>query len=99
MADDFWGGTSCAIELDDWLAPEALAGLDEFSHVEVVFVLDRVDPGAVETGARHPRNRTDWPLVGILAQRGSRRPNRIGVSRCRSPARHRLHSCRIRRAC
>ncbi|MFF4058380.1 TrmO family methyltransferase [Streptomyces sp. NPDC001668] len=26
---------------------------------------------------------TDWPLVGIFAQRGTNRPNRIGVSRCR----------------
>jgi tRNA (Thr-GGU) A37 N-methylase len=33
-------------------------------------------------GARHPRGRTDWPLVGIFAQRGKARPNRIGVTTC-----------------
>jgi tRNA (Thr-GGU) A37 N-methylase len=33
-------------------------------------------------GARHPRNREDWPLVGIFAQRAKARPNRIGVSTC-----------------
>ena len=37
----------------------------------------------IETGARHPRGNTDWPRVGIFAQRGKNRPNRIGVSRCR----------------
>ena len=37
----------------------------------------------METGARHPRNRLDWPLVGILAQRARRRPNRLGLSTCR----------------
>ena len=28
------------------------------------------------------RGRTDWPLVGILAQRAKDRPNRIGVTTC-----------------
>ncbi|MDT0347467.1 TrmO family methyltransferase domain-containing protein [Streptomyces litchfieldiae] len=39
-------------------------------------------PGRVHTGARHPRGNADWPLVGIFAQRGKDRPNRLGVSRC-----------------
>ena len=39
--------------------------------------------GEIQTGARHPRGRTDWPKVGILAQRGKGRPNRIGVTACR----------------
>jgi tRNA (Thr-GGU) A37 N-methylase len=42
-----------------------------------------VDESAVTTGARHPRNRLDWPKVGIFAQRGKNRPNRIGVTICR----------------
>jgi len=33
-------------------------------------------------GARHPRGRTDWPRVGIFAQRAKARPNRIGVTTC-----------------
>jgi hypothetical protein len=31
----------------------------------------------------HPRGNTDWPLVGIFAQRDKNRPSRLGVSRCR----------------
>ena len=30
--------------------------------------------------ARHPRNNPAWPLVGMLAQRGKNRPNRLGVT-------------------
>ncbi len=36
-----------------------------------------------ERGARHPRDRADWPKVGIFAQRGRMRPNRIGYTICR----------------
>ena len=35
-------------------------------------------PARVVHGARHPRNNQDWPAVGIFAQRGKNRPNRIG---------------------
>ncbi|MFC1437031.1 SAM-dependent methyltransferase [Streptacidiphilus sp. N1-10] len=82
--DDHWGTVTAAIELDsDQFSPEALAGLADFSHLEVVYHFHLVPEEKVETGARHPRNRQDWPLVGIFAQRGKNRPNRIGVSRCR----------------
>jgi tRNA (Thr-GGU) A37 N-methylase len=60
-----------------------VGGLDGFSHLEVVYHFDRVPVERIETGARHPRGNTDWPLVGIFAQRGKNRPNRIGVPRCR----------------
>ena len=81
LADDFWGKVDAEIILADHLPDEAFAGLDGFSHVEVIFLMDRVDPARVETGARHPRERMDWPLVGIFAQRGKARPNRIGLTR------------------
>lgn len=35
------------------------------------------------TGARHPRNNKEWPAVGIFAQRGKNRPNRLGSTICR----------------
>ena len=82
--DDDWDAVTATVTLDaDRFAPEVLDGLAEFSHVEVVYVFDRVDPGAVETGARHPRGNPEWPRVGIFAQRAKGRPNRIGVSVCR----------------
>jgi tRNA-Thr(GGU) m(6)t(6)A37 methyltransferase TsaA len=83
VRDDDWGAERAVLLLDERFSPDALLGLSEFSHLEVVYVFDRVDPHAVETGARHPRGNTDWPRVGIFAQRAKDRPNRIGVSRCR----------------
>ena len=64
-------------------APDALAGLEDFSHVEIVFTFHKLDAAEIVSGARHPRGRTDWPKVGIFAQRGKVRPNRLGVTICR----------------
>jgi tRNA (adenine37-N6)-methyltransferase len=83
-ADDHWSSERVEIELDAaQFSTEAVAGLDGFSHLEVIYFMHGVEPDEVETGARHPRNRKDWPKVGILAQRAKRRPNRMGLSRCR----------------
>lgn len=81
--DDGWDALPAAIHLDpEQFGPEALAGLETFSHVEIIFVFDRVGGNEIERGARHPRGRTDWPLVGIFAQRGKGRPNRLGHTVC-----------------
>ncbi|MDB5705365.1 MAG: tsaA [Sphingomonas bacterium] len=81
--DDDWDRETAIIELEPRFGPEALFGLDAFSHAEIAFVFDQVPDSKIETGARHPRNREDWPLVGIFAQRGKSRPNRIGITVCR----------------
>lgn len=78
--DDFWGATQVKIELDPGMPDDALAGIEDFSHLEIVYLFDQVDPLCVVTGARHPRGNMDWPLVGIFAQRGKNRPNRIGCT-------------------
>ncbi len=81
--DDDWAEVRATIVLDrELFTPEALRGLEEFSHVEVVYVFDRVDPASVETTARRPRKNPAWPEVGVFAQRAKGRPNRIGVSVC-----------------
>ena len=82
--DDNWDSVESRVVLDSSLfGPEATASLGDFSHVEVVYHFDRVPDSEIQTGARHPRDRKDWPKVGILAQRGKGRPNRIGVTICR----------------
>ena len=81
---DHWGDNRSRIELDAReFGPEALAGLDQLSHIEVFFVFHLHADEPTERGARHPRDRTDWPKVGIFAQRGRMRPNRIGYTICR----------------
>jgi tRNA-Thr(GGU) m(6)t(6)A37 methyltransferase TsaA len=84
VADDDWDREQAYIELDETrFDDDALAGLDLFSHVEVIFLMDRVDPAKIEIGSRFPRNNPAWPRLGIFAQRGKNRPNRIGLTVCR----------------
>ena len=78
--DDYWGGVESSIVLTDAMEPDALLGLDAFSHAEIIYCLDRVAPDGVIRGARHPRNNPDWPRVGIFSQRARNRPNRIGAT-------------------
>jgi tRNA (adenine37-N6)-methyltransferase len=81
--DDDWDRVNSVIQLDlTLLGDEATVGLRSFSHVEVVYVFDRVTPETVVRGSRHPRGNPDWPEVGILAQRAKNRPNRIGTTVC-----------------
>jgi tRNA-Thr(GGU) m(6)t(6)A37 methyltransferase TsaA len=81
--DDNWGSVEAEIRLDaSRFKPEVLAGLQDFSHIEVVYVFHRVSEVEINYSARHPREREDWPLVGIFAQRARLPPNRLGVSTC-----------------
>jgi tRNA-Thr(GGU) m(6)t(6)A37 methyltransferase TsaA len=82
ILDDDWGAVTARIELEPRFTAEALAGLDAFSHLEIVYHFHLVPDDKIETGARHPRGRTDWPRIGIFAQRGKNRPNRLGVTVC-----------------
>lgn len=83
VQDDSWGGERACIELVKGFEPEALFGLEDFTHAEIIFYFDKVPDAKIETGARHPRGNEDWPLVGIFAQRGKNRPNRLGLCICK----------------
>ncbi|XOQ14626.1 MAG: tRNA (N6-threonylcarbamoyladenosine(37)-N6)-methyltransferase TrmO [Shouchella clausii] len=82
MTDDHWGSVISEIVVNEKIPLSALKGLDSFSHLEIVFHMDQVDQNKIVYQDRHPRNNTDWPSVGIFAQRAKGRPNAIGVSRC-----------------
>ncbi len=81
--DDDWGAVESVIRIDaSRFAPDAVAGLADFSHLVVVFQFHLVDESEVQRGARRPRGNPDWPAVGMFAQRAKMRPNRLGVSTC-----------------
>jgi tRNA (adenine37-N6)-methyltransferase len=80
LEDDDWDRVPVHVELAPDVPPEALDGIEEFSHAEIVYCFDRVAESAVERGARHPRGNPAWPRVGIFAQRAKDRPNRLGVT-------------------
>ncbi len=77
--DEGWGSVEARIVVEPPLRP-GLLGLDGFSHVLVVVLLDgaRFDP--VRHLVRRPRGRADLPEVGIFAQRAKDRPNPLGVT-------------------
>jgi len=58
---------------------EALDGIMEFSHLYVLFWMDRV-PGEDKALRVYPRGRRDMPQVGVLATRSRRRPNSVGLT-------------------
>ncbi|MEX0139606.1 SAM-dependent methyltransferase [Massilia sp. LMS1-1-1.1] len=81
--DDNWGDVVSELVFDAAQLTEAsLVGIEEFSHLEVIFLMHLVDPSNIPLGARHPRNLKHLPTIGILAQRPKARPNRLGLSRC-----------------
>jgi tRNA-Thr(GGU) m(6)t(6)A37 methyltransferase TsaA len=81
--DDFWGNVISTIELDGSLVTaDSVLGLSDFSHILVVYHLDKIADTNIVWSADHPRGNLNWPKVGIFAQRKKARPNRIGVSVC-----------------
>ena len=58
---------------------EALKGIEEFSHIYVLFWLDKISTKDRPLKV-HPRGRKDLPLVGVFATRSMFRPNPIGLT-------------------
>jgi tRNA-Thr(GGU) m(6)t(6)A37 methyltransferase TsaA len=59
---------------------EALKGIAEFSHLFVLFWLNKISLRERKTLKVHPRGREDLPLLGIFATRTNLRANPIGLT-------------------
>jgi tRNA-Thr(GGU) m(6)t(6)A37 methyltransferase TsaA len=59
---------------------EALEGIEEFSHLFVLFWLHKITSEERKTLKVHPRSREDLPLLGVFATRTKLRPNPIGLA-------------------
>jgi tRNA (Thr-GGU) A37 N-methylase len=75
--DDNWDDVVSTVELAQDVPDEALHGLTDFSHVEVVFFADWAEDVPPGPWHRRPRGNQEWPDIGVLAQRNKDRPNRI----------------------
>lgn len=73
---DAWGDIYSDIHIKEEYV-DGLEGLSDFSHVMVVFYLDRSSDFLLKV---HPRGKKDLPLVGVFSTRAPIRPNFIGVS-------------------
>jgi tRNA-Thr(GGU) m(6)t(6)A37 methyltransferase TsaA len=79
---DHWADVESVIEVAERFGDEPFTGLADFSHVEVVFVFDRLAERPDYRRPLRPRGRAELPAVGVFADRGPRRPNRIGCTIC-----------------
>lgn len=53
--------------------------MNDFSHVIIIYYLDKAKFDINKNLQRIPQNRDDIPLVGIFSQRGKDIPNQIGM--------------------
>ena len=60
---------------------ESLEGIQEFSHIFVLFWLHKIEDKTKGIKKVHPRGRQDMSLLGIFATRTPYRPNPIGLTR------------------
>jgi tRNA-Thr(GGU) m(6)t(6)A37 methyltransferase TsaA len=79
---DHWGDVESTIIVEPRFGDRCLTGLAGFSHVEVAFFFDRLAEREDYRQPLRPRGRADLPEVGVFADRGPRRPNRIGCTIC-----------------
>jgi len=71
-----WSGVVSEIEIDPALT-EVLDGLEEFSHIVVLFWFHKVTAGEMPLKIR-PMGKQELPLIGLFATGTPNRPNRIG---------------------
>lgn len=77
--DDNWKNIISDIELADHIPTEAFNYIEDFSHLEIIYYLDQVNPQDIVFSG-HPRGNHNYPSVGILGQRKKDRPNTLGLA-------------------
>ncbi len=77
--DVAWGSNVSVVELQENYYG-GLEGLEDFSHVIILYYLDKAEYLKEKHLKRRPQNRDDMPLRGIFSQRGKDRPNKIGMT-------------------
>jgi len=79
IEDRDWRAVEAEIHVDESLV-DGLRGLEEWSHIVIIFYLhrSRFDPKA--DMVRHPMDREDMPRRGFLATRSNYRFNPLGLT-------------------
>ena len=77
--DDHWTGPAI-IRLNPDFPPEVVQGLDEFSHLLVVWHFHRASPADGAVHSRSPRSHPAWPSTGTFVHRNHPAPNQLAQS-------------------
>ncbi|MGB1247447.1 MAG: SAM-dependent methyltransferase [Chitinophagales bacterium] len=80
VIDDNWSTIISEIHLAEEIMSEAFEGIQDFSHLQIIFYMDRVDDKKAIAQCRHPRNNQSLPKLGTYAQRNKNRPNKLGLT-------------------
>jgi tRNA-Thr(GGU) m(6)t(6)A37 methyltransferase TsaA len=59
---------------------DALSGIDEFSHIIVIYWMHKTSSSGRSVLKVHPRRNQNLPLVGVFATRSPARPNPMGIA-------------------
>lgn len=59
---------------------EALSGVEDYSHLFIIFYMHQASMEGKPVLKVHPRGRADIPLQGVFATRSPQRPNPIGLT-------------------
>lgn len=78
VTDESWGNIVSEIKISPKLSENCLAGIEEYSHLEIIFYFHLADPSKINISSSHPRENPEFPEVGIFAQRKKLRPNLLG---------------------
>jgi tRNA-Thr(GGU) m(6)t(6)A37 methyltransferase TsaA len=77
-----WSEVVSNIVIDSHLA-EALDGLDQFSHLIVLYWMHQLNPRRKLPLKVHPMGKAELPLMGRFATRSPSRPNPVGQATVR----------------
>lgn len=78
IEDDNWGDVVSEITMIDKIPADSLTGIEEFSHLEIIFYFHLADHSKINISTTHPRENKKFPKVGIFAQRKKSRLNLLG---------------------
>jgi tRNA-Thr(GGU) m(6)t(6)A37 methyltransferase TsaA len=76
--DDNWSEIISVSTLQEHIPAEAFDGIEQFSHLEIIFYFDKVEEKDIVYSGR-PRGNPNYPVTGIFAQRKKDRLNKIGL--------------------
>ncbi|PAX87234.1 transcriptional regulator [Streptomyces albidoflavus] len=80
VQDDYQAGVKSIIRINEKYPLETLQGIEEFSHLLVLWHFHLARPEDIQLHARSPRGNARWPATGTFVHCNHRRPNQLGTS-------------------
>lgn len=79
--DDYWEAVVTEIKLADHILTEAFENISDFSHLEIIYLFDKVKEDDIVFCGR-PRGNPNYQMVGIFVQRKKRQTKHYRALHC-----------------